>query len=171
MLTFAERTVGVAVLNELCSLVHTKNVKLWGLSQSPNYVEKCLALSIFKDRSRMGYGTLASVVRKWFKTTGKTLMHNQHLIRPVWKEWARLQFKLGNLTERKRAGYRTNKKDQFDGITIWIDSTDVPMQGRRKVCSHLISNSNTLLLFTQLYRPRKNLSGGPSNSTVLAAAT
>ena len=133
MVKVAEGIVGVKVFNEVCLMAVSAELRLWGLKRPPAFSVKCVAIAIYKDFKRYGYGALAALIRKWFPTTPKTLQHNQRVIRLIWKNWAKDQITLGVPVKRKRVASRTTNSKEVPGVTLWIDSTDFPVQGRRKV--------------------------------------
>ena len=92
-----------------------------------------LAVAVLKDKTRIGYCALARLISSWFKITPKSLEHNQHLVREMWAQWADQQIVLGTLRSRQVAGRGISKKKLVKGVTLWIDSTDFRLEGRRKV--------------------------------------
>jgi len=135
---FVRSKIGRDNLNHLAHYVHLASPKLWGESRPDNFETIATEIALFKDLKAVGYTRLAVMLRRWLPTNHKSLQHNQKVLRRIFKRWAASQIKLGTLEERLAAARRLKLKNPVEGVTLWIDSTDIATEGRRSVSTAIL---------------------------------
>lgn len=89
-----------------------------------------MLLALYKDCFYVGYDRLYARVKWWLKSCPKTLRHNTQTIRESLKKWGQSTVHLGKLSAWKRAAQPLNLKGSVTGGCLWMDSFDVPLEGR-----------------------------------------
>jgi len=113
--------------------IEEKQTRLWGEVRPDGFEQMCVYIALYKDLTGIGYTALAVKIKGWLRITAKSLRNNQRKIRRILKEWAESVITLGTLAERRAAARRVKFKKPVEGITLRIDSTDVPLAGIRTV--------------------------------------
>ena len=135
--TILRRLIGQEIVTSLAHFASIKEVKLWGEDRPSDFELIAVELALFKDLTAVGYCRLAQNVRRWLKTTPKSLLHNQRVLRRIFKQWAAKHFVLGSLEDRIAAARKITFKTPVAGVTLWMDSSDFAMTGLRKVCEKI----------------------------------
>jgi hypothetical protein len=131
-------------LEKITHYVQAHPPVLWGEGRPDGFVAISVELALFKDITRIGYQRIAKFVKRWLKISHVSLRKNQQRIRVVLKAWATTQIAIGTLTERIAAARHLKLHGPVEGVTLWMDSTDVPLEGVKKVRRTL---SHTYLQF------------------------
>jgi hypothetical protein len=135
---FVRGKIGRDNLNRLVHYVHLASPRLWGESRPENFETIVTEVALFKDLKGLGYTRLAIMLRRWLPTNHKSLQHNQKVLRRIFKRWAASQITLGTLAERVAAARCLKLKSPVEGVTLWIDSTDIATEGLRSVCPAIL---------------------------------
>jgi hypothetical protein len=79
--TKVHKKVGKEVCSNAISFLKSKDIKLWGLNKSSNFLEKCFYLTLFKDIENIGFISLLNSIKSWYQHTIKSISHNIKVIR------------------------------------------------------------------------------------------
>ena len=118
--TILRRLIGQEIVTSLAHFASIKEVKLWGEDRPSDFELIAVELALFKDLTAVGYCRLAQNVQRWLKTTPKSLLHNQRVLRRIFKQLAAKHFVLGSLEDRIAAARKITFKTPCD----WCDVVD-----------------------------------------------
>ena len=92
--TILRRLIGQEIVTSLAHFASIKEVKLWGEDRPSDFELIAVELALFKDLTAVGYCRLAQNVRRWLKTTPKSLLHNQRVLCRIFKQWITMKLKI-----------------------------------------------------------------------------
>lgn len=128
-----QKRIGKQTVKKIVEFVEQKGINLWGLNKPYDFCKISIYLTLYKDLKGMGSKKLKKKISNWYKPTDKTLMRNIQVLRELISVWAEDQIVLGtnvnwNLARDPSAFAKDLKK-----VNLWIDSSDFPLEGKRKI--------------------------------------
>lgn len=110
-----------------------KDPKLWGEQKPRKFVEHMVVLVLYKDVFKIGYQQVCRRVNLEYNVTHKSLQKNAERLRPLMKQWAKVHVILGSLTDWKQAARNCGLTGDVKSANMWMDSTDIPLEGKKSV--------------------------------------
>ena len=107
--------------------------KLWILKRPPDFEKIMIASTLYKDIHGLGYAELRKILRPFCKISTTSIQHNVHAVRKELKRWGESVIVPGSLKKLQRAASRTTRPDFCSDVTLWIDSTDFRIKGKKSV--------------------------------------
>ena len=124
-----EKVVPKELLHRLRRKFKRKERKLWGLKRGRSRQERAVDIALYKDITAKGYNTLAAEIKHWNYHSGRTLRHNQSIIRSFLCRWAGRKIKIGDVNAWDSAARRCHLPPLLKDVNLWVDSTDIPLAG------------------------------------------
>jgi hypothetical protein len=125
--------VSQKVVSEIITYIKAQKPSLWGEQQPRPFLSHTVTLVLYKDAFKIGYQRLLKRVKLSYKITHKSLQHNAEVLRRIMKEWAQQHIILGSETDWNQAVRHCDLKGDVKDANLWMDSTDVPEEGKRSV--------------------------------------
>lgn len=119
------------VFNTMLNYLEAHRPSLWGEEQPRNFLKRNLIMALYKDMENIGYQKLLKEVRFGTKLNHKSLEHNTEAIREVLAEWGKASVKLGSVNDWNTALRNVQLNKKLEGVNLWIDSTDFPMEKKK----------------------------------------
>ena len=137
--TEVKRRVPTTILQEMINFASAANAPLWGQIQGHSFVHCYVLLALYKDAFNVRYIHLYNSMAAWLKSLSKTLCHNIHCLRLIFKYWAatQVQLKWDHLTANLKL------KGAVMGTNLWMDSFNVHLEGHSTVSHKHPSQSYT----------------------------
>jgi hypothetical protein len=120
-----------STLNSIKQFVENKDPKLWGQTKEDAFVDKSVEVALYKDAYAVGYTQLAKEIKRWFPLPPSTLQHNMKKLRRLFGDWGEDQIVLGSLEEWKQAASAVQLPPEVKNASLWIDSSDFRLKGKR----------------------------------------
>ena len=120
-------------VKELIIFIQAQNPILWGEQQPRNFVSNMVTLVLYKDAFKIGYQKLVKRVKLSYKITHKSLQHNAEVLRLLMKEWSKKHITLGSESDWNQAVHNCGFKGEIKNANLWMDSTDIPLEGRKSI--------------------------------------
>jgi len=131
---FVFQRIGRNRFQKVFKFISANPPRLWGEQQPRNFLRTNLLLSLYKDMNCIGFKSLIQRVRHLpFKMNHKSFQHNTEQLRRTAAEWARLSIHLGSKGEWTTSAKDVALDEQVAGISLWMDSKDFPLEGKRSV--------------------------------------
>jgi len=125
--------LGKRAVRAMVRYVNQHDPNLWGAVKLRKFTEKSVVLALYKDMKNIGYGALKSTVSNWYNPTVKSISHNTKQIRSVLEQWGQQQVKLGKKKNWVSARDAAQLPKSCSDTALWMDDTDFPLEGKRKV--------------------------------------
>ena len=143
-----------------------KDPPLWGESRPKNFLRITLYLVLYKWLTGFGNSAMALSVGSWFKTSSKSIGHNSMKLGQYLAVWGKKHIKHFKSKERKRLKEEVSFKKPVEGITLWMDSSDFRLVGKKSVSCSIQFKNNSLFDSSKI-RSLAETNGGVSSVTHL----
>lgn len=113
-----------------------KSPSFWGEHRPQCDREFCahnVYLALFHFLTGKGYDWIAFNINFEYPIQKGSLRHNITVLAPILAEWGRSKVVLGGLNDWKAATATIKIPDSLKGVNLWMDSTDVHIQGIKKI--------------------------------------
>src|SRR5271156_5988464 len=121
---------GAPLLKKIRKFVVKNNPNLWGSKRSKDYITDCLYIALYKDAYGIGYDDITAQVHSSLEVSSKTVFINTQTLRELLCTWVKQQIKLGSSKQCIYDARNTPKADELAKVSLWMDSTDVPLIGK-----------------------------------------
>lgn len=120
-------------MNEVVQFVLEKNLTLWGVHLKEEAVRIAVYLTAYKDLYGIGYTALKLSIKDWLRLGNTSLQHNTKKIRKAMADWAFTRFVLGSAEDWNELAKHLPDIKGEPRVNLWMDSTDIPLTGKRTV--------------------------------------
>jgi len=76
-------------LQSIMTYILERNLRLWVLKKSDQFVHDSILLALYKDLFAVGYKKLFGSVKKWLNCSDRSLRHNTQVLRSHLAQWGR----------------------------------------------------------------------------------
>lgn len=133
VLNLVHEKVPAARIDSMTKFIEGQGVVLWGESQPRGFLGDMVVLTLYKDLYHIGYLRLVNSVDFGYKITHISMENNSHRIRRQLQAWAMTQFNLGSPASWKANARHCGFKKDIADATLWMDSSDFAITGRKRI--------------------------------------
>lgn len=130
---FVNEKVSVSIMTKVVKYVVEHGQSYWGEDKPDNFVVDLLYMVIMKDLTSFGYKKMCDQVNLGYHINHESLQHNTEIMRRLLADWAATQLDLGNRDIWKAHSRHFTTKKTFKECSLWIDSSDFPLAGKRVI--------------------------------------
>lgn len=105
---------------------------LWADRPPRSFLTKMIYVTLYRDLTRTGFCRLQHAVHFWLPISITSLQHNVRKIRCALKCWAKLKIELGSAIDWNLLTRNSNFPKLVQDTNLWIDSTDFPLERKKK---------------------------------------
>lgn len=127
------RVVKKKVVKSIVKYLKEANPTLWGMNKPRHFLKKSIYLAIYKDITSKGYMKLASETKTWLGISHKSIAKNTRVIRKFLGLWGKEKIQLGTVSIWNSKVRNSVFKSPLENVNLWIDSSDLPLEGKRKI--------------------------------------
>jgi hypothetical protein len=132
------RQAVVDVLNETVLMKIIKSVKfpaetIWGSSQPRKASTAIILITIYKDIQGIGYNSLKKEIEPYWQMSNEAIQRNIKLVRKELRNWANTIIIPEDVNRLSRLAIRANRPIPCENVSLWVDSTDFRIKGKRSL--------------------------------------
>jgi hypothetical protein len=127
------KKLGAKTWESIQSGVSFEPKDIWAAERPRNEAAAVLLQALYKDIHGISYADLKKKVSHWFIQSNTSIQHNVKKARKKMFGWANTILKPSHFQVRKRAASKASRPPPCQHVTLWVDSTDFPITGRKTV--------------------------------------
>ena len=125
------KRVKARTVASLIAYLRQREIALWGLNKKRGWLGKSVYLMLYKYLFAIGYSALLREISSWYPVGTNTLSHNNKKILRASRSWCKQYITIGNHAEWRIAARNQSFPKSMKTTTLWMDSSDFKLVGRR----------------------------------------
>jgi hypothetical protein len=122
-----------SLMTRLSKFISFTEKALWGSNRPAKSFQMVLYITIWKDIRGLGYDALRKYIAPFWKMGNVALQHNVKYVRSELRRWANTIIRPEDPVRLERLAARTNRPTPCEKVTLWMDSTDFRIKGKRSL--------------------------------------
>jgi hypothetical protein len=119
------------IVKEMILHVQREKPTLWGASKPRTFISRQVLLTLYKDLTGIGFDKLSTLTHDMNQVNKDSLRENIKRVREVLCSWADKQINLGDQSTWRYAARNTNFPKPHEEVSLWFDSADFRLSGKR----------------------------------------
>ena len=164
--------LGSTTLDDMYDSINFKPKQIWA-AERPNDENKAVILiTLMKDVEGLSYKELKERVAPWFNQSNMSIQHNVKTGRKKLRKWAKSILKPTSRHQRQKLASTAHRASPCEDVTLWVDSTDFAISGKRSVrrkdprWSHKLKAPGRRWMVMMDAKTRAQFIAGPYHPTV-----
>ncbi len=124
------RKLKKSVVDSFIKFLCEKQISLWGLKKTRNWISKTAHVTLYKHLFSVGYTALLGEIKGWYDVGSRTLAKNCKTILMNSRRWSNDNVKAGTFSEWRNTTRNLNFPKSLKNVLLWMDSCDFRLSGK-----------------------------------------
>ena len=127
------KKISKLICDDIFTFLKQQEIRLWGEKKPRDFLQKMMYIVLYKDLSGKGANRMEKLLSPSIRWNHKSILHNSKVLRVWLAEWGKTKIREGSPEEWKEIARRCDLRRPVADANLWIDSTDVGLEGKRRV--------------------------------------